>query len=730
MKRSWPRARLRRAYNKGHQEGRVFVATPQGRVTAELLLAPLAEYIAGERADGEMPPRPPKGLGELVYRREVKPGELALIALAPLLDGINRGWWQRSNEHGVERWSRDPVSALRWLRIQMGRHLCDLLASKRVPTSEDEEARAEAMWPYLKSEWSVELRLRAGHWLMQCAMDLACFERDENDLPAIVPEYRDTFDKAREELMVLGTAFAYRPHSSPPPDWTGLQTQYDDGMRADFVRDWRAGTKAAITAAFKEPGFEHAAGVNCLQKVAFTIDPVMRDLANKFAVDLMGRSGEARDGDQRRVDLDISTVRWLPDQRFWLSYQCDSRGRVYPVPHLSYIREDHVRAMFRFADGMQLGPGDLRWLEIHCANCAGHDKLPLAKRIEWAKEKTDEINAIAADPIKTYEKWCKAGKKKALQYIAACRELAAARQDPVGFVTHLPVAFDASCNGVQHLAMLSRDEGAGRRVNLINCETPQDVYSDVAVRVRDSIAEIAAVSDDKDAEGWRDFFATIDQKTTRQLVKQPVMTYAYAVTLSGMRDQIIEAYEEIAPGRNAPMPSAHYLAKRVWEAAEGLLRGPAQVMECIRQIAGRLADNGSILEWTTPTGFPVSNDYREPNTKSIALPVGAGGRVWCMIAEGSLPKIQRIKARTQCCPAEFRTLAGCRAPDPRRKSRVRRRHYEPSHRARLLCMSCASSEAPQADRPRRDGRAVCGRSLGRSRRAEPAQCARARQVTR
>ena len=143
------------------------------------------------------------------------------------------------------------------------------------------------------------------------------------------------------------------PHQSPPPDWIGWRAEYDNRLGANFVRDWRPETRAAITAAF-EGEFEHARGVNNLQRVALVVDPVIVDLAERFAVELMGNDDQSADA--RLVKDDIATARALDGQPFWLTYNCDQRGRVYPIPHLNYEREDHVRAMFRFADGLPLRP--------------------------------------------------------------------------------------------------------------------------------------------------------------------------------------------------------------------------------------------------------------------------------------------------------------------------------------------------------------------------------------
>ena len=445
------------------------------------------------------------------------------------------------------------------------------------------------------------------------------------------------FDETREQMLRADPVLL--PHASPPPDWTDWRTEYDNRLGATFVRDWRPETRAKITEAFKKSEFEHARGVNNLQQVALVLDPVMVDLAGRFAVELMDHDSDKRAADRRLVTDDVAIARALDGQPLWLTYNCDRRGRVYPIPHLNYAREDHVRAMFRFANGLPISsPDDIRWLEIHCANCCGHNKESFDRRIRWAKDNQDIIKAIAVDPFNTLDVWHNVDEP--LRYVAACRELAGAWQDPESFVTHLPVCFDGSCNGVQHLALLSRDEDAGRRVNLIDSDEPQDIYGDLAARVR----EIVEFDDDQRAEAWRKFFSSIDPKQLRKLIKRPAMTYAYSVTNSGMCEHIKESCAENSANSLNPF----YLATKIRDAADDMLRGPAEVMAFICRLTGQLADRGEVLQWTSPTGFPVSNDYRKPDTRIINIRDGI--RVRHRIADGCRPEIRADKARNAASP--------------------------------------------------------------------------------
>src|SRR5262249_34846332 len=136
------------------------------------------------------------------------------------------------------------------------------------------------------------------------------------------------------------------------------------------------------------------------------------------------------------------------------------------------------------------------------------------KRLAWAAENRELIRAVAADPIGTFDRWRKADDP--FSFVAACMELSAAEKSR-SYETRFPVLLDGSCNGIQHLALMTRDEEAGRLVNLTD-DTIQDLYLSVEDRVRERLETSA----DMEAKWWlgRD-------RLSRALIKQPVMTFAY-----------------------------------------------------------------------------------------------------------------------------------------------------------------------------------------------------------
>jgi DNA-directed RNA polymerase len=303
---------------------------------------------------------------------------------------------------------------------------------------------------------------------------------------------------------------------------------------------------------------------------------------------------------------------------------------------------------------MKLDANSIKWLEIHCANCEGSkDKESREERIKWVNLHRHDIQQIARDPEGTFDKGVLDGKgwKEAdspFCFVAACRELAAAWSDP-NFETHLPIGFDGSANGLQHLSLLIGELKSAGMVNLLGAfdpnDTPRDVYAILIARA----VELIEADDCDYAHWWRECFELLSPKQKRKLLKQPIMTFAYSVTLKGATDQIAEVYESFRKNAKPPKGAFRYLAKKVREACKEQLRGPKTVMDYIQDVAKHCAKEGRFLEWTSPSGFPVSNRYQKPNIVTVTC-FCDGVRVEHNIADGVTDQIKHGKVKHAAAP--------------------------------------------------------------------------------
>jgi DNA-directed RNA polymerase len=610
------------------EKGATFVRHAEGRAIGETILPTLATLI------GSTPP--PEGLQAVI--RQLEPQELAIVALGPLLHQIAVGPTAKKKRH--------RSSAVMQLKIAVGVVLHDKLITKNL-LREDRGAykrlmqadnKHKVIWKWRKKRWPQRQYLLAGGWLFRCAMSLDIFGIDPEGFPCVTKEAEDCARQLLGELIWRKPA--YLPSKEPLNDWTGWRAggYWDDGTRisAPFVSRSDPETEAAVKRAFRNKSMkQHVDGVNALQRVPFTINQRLLPVVEQWG----GKIGKPVS--DLLLTEDMETANWLGSDPFRVPMNCDFRGRVYGVAHFNFQREDHVRSLFQFAQGMPIGKDGLDWLMIHVANCGDFDRISkshFSERIAWAESHRLKIICTARDQMGTVDWWRDADAP--FSFVAGCIELAAAWEQGLSFITRLPICFDGSCNGVQHLAMMMRDEHAARLVNLVDSGGPQDVYEVITNRVIDRLKEAG----DPHADWWLEMGLI-----SRKLVKRPAMTFAYSATVSGMKEQLLDVYREMRRNAEPTDAAATYLAKHIRRAAKEILRGPAAVMNFIRKLARDAAKRGDTLRWATPTGFPWANRYHEPIVETVHHEI-RGEYMRHRIADGYSPDIRKTKCMNAAAP--------------------------------------------------------------------------------
>ena len=342
-------------------------------------------------------------------------------------------------------------------------------------------------------------------------------------------------------------------------------------------------------------------------------------------------------GERKEFVQKLDVAQKMADQpRFYFPHYMDFRGRSYPKPvHLNHQGDDVCRGILEFADARTPGDRGIRWLKIHAANCYGV-KGTFDERIEWADAIKDRIMRVAADPGGTIAWWAHepGGKKRkeAWQLLAACKALA----DPDGAGAHLPVQLDGTCNGLQHYAALGRDTRGASMVNLCPAERPNDIYSIIAEAARPQII--------KDAEAGNEQAVLVADHISRDLIKQPVMTTVYGVTVRGARDQLFNKLKKLmgvdskADWDEMPLEerkriykASVYLSRVALDAIGSQCASARAIMDWMAAAAREItsqevtSDAGNSrrvpthrsVRWTTPLGLPVVQPYRNSRTVTI-----------------------------------------------------------------------------------------------------------------
>lgn len=108
-------------------------------------------------------------------------------------------------------------------------------------------------------------------------------------------------------------------------------------------------------------------------------------------------------------------------EKIYFPWNIDYRGRCYPIPTaLSPQGDDISKSLLLFAEGTPIKEKDVKWLTIHGANLAGHDKITFAERTQWIMNNNANILASAADPL-GYTWWYEESKGDyPLEFLAFC----------------------------------------------------------------------------------------------------------------------------------------------------------------------------------------------------------------------------------------------------------------------------------------------------------------------
>lgn len=321
----------------------------------------------------------------------------------------------------------------------------------------------------------------------------------------------------------------------------------------------------------------------------------------------------------------VHRVLWTAEQykdedMLYFPYQLDFRGRLYAVPQfLNPQGHDIAKALLTFAEGKAITDDTAeKWLAIQVANTWGEDKSSFGARVEWVKQHEAMIQAIASDPYSNKE-WAEADSP--FCFLAACYEWAAYRAHGKGYISHLPIAQDGTCSGLQHYSAILRDTVGGAAVNLIPAEKPQDIYAVVAERTIEALGEITPDDDDYClAQQW-----LVSGLITRKVTKRAVMTLPYGSTLYSAKKYIRATIEEIREKNPNSVPwlpedtgvACSYLGKIVWGAIRETVIAAAEAMDWLKAAARLSAKAGMPLTWTSPSGMPIIQEYMDMQSRRV-----------------------------------------------------------------------------------------------------------------
>lgn len=360
-------------------------------------------------------------------------------------------------------------------------------------------------------------------------------------------------------------------------------------------------------------------------------------------------------------EMALAEAATLSDEpELYFPHRCDFRGRMYVSAQGVHVQgSDLRRALLEFAHGKPITRADssLGYLAAHVAGVFGQDKLSTQERQEWTCDNEALLRRIAHDPLGNREEWeATADSKKLWQAYAAAREWVAYLEHGDGFVSHLPLFVDGTCNGLQHFAALARCPELAAAINLMPSDKPQDIYAVVAERALGRVRKIA-IDEPSSTRGSaaRRWLKLLEGTAPRKLAKRMVMVHPYGGTLDAVRQDMHSQLAALDPHNEAFAREERSYATTMMATElrgalldqlakpEALLKWLRTCVECVDRWGRKPG-----IRWRAPSGWPWAMKYTE--NKLHQLNVAAAGLQQKISQVGASTQINRRKQKTAASP--------------------------------------------------------------------------------
>jgi DNA-directed RNA polymerase len=523
--------------------------------------------------------------------------------------------------------------------------------------------------------WPTSIRHLVGGWLLDRLASSTGWvttrmtARGLNDRVTYLA-YQPDFLKAKEALLAQAEAFAgcMWPMLCEPNDWT---EEFKGGYLTNDLRKLTKLIRTRISGGgLLLQDSKALVMLNLLQKVPYRINDRVLELANfcmehritvgKFRAEeptppppkpepwetaseedkLAYRRMRTEIEDQNsalaqknyRTTEALYVANKYKGETFWIPWSFDFRGRVYPIPtSLSPQGTDFDKSLIYFEEE---GFVNEWWLAFQVATTYGLDKAPMEERIKWVNKNHEFLSHLASDPEGTISEWSKV--EEPWCFIASVLEYYQCVITKTKKTSGLPVSVDATCSGLQHLSALALDRTAAEMVNVVPTDKPSDGYRIVAEKAKEILPE------------------HLRQHITRKTTKRTVMTTPYGVTLNSARDYIRQELKGIELEKG----ELQMIVKAIYQyAVRQVFNGPCRSMEFIQKVAGeRIKAGATSIEWMTPSGFPVHQEYRRNEVERVRTRLLGERVATTLLKDWEDRQIDLKKAKTAASPNLIHSL--------------------------------------------------------------------------
>ncbi|MDB4616758.1 hypothetical protein OAE23_01500 [Synechococcus sp. AH-551-E11] len=337
------------------------------------------------------------------------------------------------------------------------------------------------------------------------------------------------------------------------------------------------------------------------------------------------------------------------DEQFYFPWYLDSRGRLYPtVTGLSPQGADYAKALLKSATGAPLTEDTRRDMLISIATAGafeGVDKKDFFERMTWAEKfvQTDGFLAMVNEPMDN-RIWMDADEP--FSFLALCEEYKAVFIDETRSRVYVFFGRDQTCSGVQILSAIIQDPKAAYFTNVLVTEEPKDLYGEVAREAQILMQDRTWLDKQMEAREAKRLSANAKRKPDRQIEprwtfpvdpavhdrktnKTQAMTCGYGATIMTRYKAIKKALaKKEKAGSICPIHPGdlNIVCKAGIDGMEVAFPAYMELNKWFKKFATAVIKaGGEHIQWTTPSGMFVKQEYRVPEFKQINTYAAGGG---------------------------------------------------------------------------------------------------------
>lgn len=352
--------------------------------------------------------------------------------------------------------------------------------------------------------------------------------------------------------------------------------------------------------------------------------------------------------------------------KLFLPLYIDWRGRIYTSHStLTYQGKSLAKNLLLMYNKERLTDDGVKGLMIYLAMCYGLTHESNNNKLLWCNRNKDRIINLDKELISSSD--------DIYDFISA--SLAYKEYCLTGFAS-VNIKLDATCSGIQHISGLLEDIDLGYHVNIKSSnddDNPEDIYTYIIPSIKDSIYKLVHSSQDNFVK----YSNLLKLPITRSLVKKPVMTIPYTVSVYGIHEHII-SMSEVIKTYDQENPKKYVITYRFkdcnnspFDLTKGEIMQLSNIIhQCIRTqfpVLDKLFTYYNLMvnilikcdlniEWVTPTGVTVKQSYISVEDERVVFKINRKRRD-IVLKRPILPfKVDNRKSKNSIIPNIIHSL--------------------------------------------------------------------------